>query len=466
MEPIYQLRCLSCKTPAINVDRVCSKCGGKLEYTFSKNYLKNVKFSGTTLWRYSPVLPKISEPVSLGEGGTPIHRSDRLAESVGLENLLLKDETQNPTSSFKDRSASLIISDALGRGFTSVVCATNGNHGASIAAYSAKKDISCHLIVPKSVDMGKLAQMMVYNTEIVEAGDTIEEAIDRSKKLVEETGWYQATSEFNPLSIEGIKTISYEIFEQERDVDWIAISMGSGLTIHSIWKGLNELELIGIIDKKPKLIGVQAKGCSPIINALSEESINAKIEKGETDAIAIRVAKPVYGKLAMKAIRESGGIGVTVTDDEMISSGREIAKYEGIFAEPASAATVACLNKLTENGKIDRTDNVVSIITSSGLKTDDILSSITKRKKSTGLGSRFTTKERILRLIANEDTYGYEIWKKLGIDLTIGAVYQHLSDLEKKGLITSYAKGKRKMLRITERGKRVISALDELQVLL
>jgi len=446
----------------------CEKCGGILEYIWDEEYLKTVEFTGELkFWRYKPVLPPVKKQVSLGEGGTPLQEAQRLAEALGLKHLALKDETRNPTNSFKDRSASLIVSDASGKGFSSLVCATNGNHGASVAAYSAKADISCHLIVPKAMDIGKLAQMMVYNAEIVESGETIEEAIARVKTLEKEMGWYQATTELNPLSVEGLKTISYEIAEQKGEPDWIVIAMGSGVTISSIWKGLKELQTIGKIDQLPRLIGIQAEGCSPIVSAFEADADELKpIERGETEASAIRVSQPIFGELALRAIRESKGFATSVSDEDMLIAGREIARLEGIFAEPASAATVASLKKLIKSGEIDRADRITCLITSSGLKTDDILQSLTKRRKSPGLGSMLTTKEKILRQISGGATYGYEVWKAIGKGMTIGAVYQHIADLDKKGLISSIVKGKRRYYEITERGKRALSAMDDLQVLI
>ena len=446
----------------------CDKCGGILEYIFDEDYLKSVEFTGELkFWRYRPVLPPVQRPVSLGEGGTPLQKSQRLAESLSLRNLKLKDETRNPTNSFKDRSASLIISDASGKGFGSLICATNGNHGASIAAYSAKANVSCHLIVPKAMDIGKLAQMMVYDAQIVESGESIEEAIEKAKALEKEMGWYQATTELNPLAVEGLKSISYEITEQRGKPDWIVVAMGSGVTITSLWKGYKELETMGLVKKLPRLIGVQAKGCSPIVSAYErgdEEPIH--LEKIETEASAIRVSNPIFGELALRALKESNGFAVSVSDDDMLAAGREIARFEGIFAEPASAATVACLANLVETNKIEKTDEITCLITSSGLKTDDILQSLTKRRKSPGLGSMLTTKEKILRHIAFRVTYGYEIWKAIGKGMTIGAVYQHIADLERRGLISSKLKGKRRYYEVTERGKRVLTALDDLQVLL
>lgn len=470
MKPHINLVCERCGfVYTMNTQKSeCEKCGGLIEFIFDDEYLKRIKFVGDiSFWRYRSVLPPVQKVISLGEGGTPLQKSQRLADSIGIKDLLLKNETRNPTSSFKDRSASLIVSDALSKGFSSLICATNGNHGASIAAYSAKADIDCNLIVSKNMDLGKLAQMIVYNAHITESGSDIQKSIERAIILEKERGWYQATTELNPLSIEGLKTISFEIFDQKIVPDWLIVAMGSGVTIHSLWKGYKELRTMGLIDNPPKLIGVQALGCSPIAQAFEqglEEPI--KLDKTETDALAIDVAEPLFGELALRAIKESGGYAVSVTDDDMHSTGREIAKFEGIFPEPASASTVACLKYLLNDKKIDRTDQIVCLITSSGLKTDDILQSLKKRSKTPGLSSKLTTKEEILRNLSHGRTYGYALWKKLEKEMTIGAVYQHLADLERNELIISITDGKRKYFELTEKGKRVLTALDELKILL
>ena len=439
-----------------------------MEYKIDLNYLKTVKLKGTiNFWKYKPVLPPVKKMITLGEGGTPYWLAERLGEQIGLDHLILKDETRNPTSSFKDRSASLIISDATSKGFGSVVCATSGNHGASLAAYSAMADIRCHLVVPSELDLGKLAQMIAYDAEITEFGNNTEEALEKAVELEEQKGWYQATTELNPLSVEALKTIAYEMAEQGNVPDWVVIAMGSGVTIHAIWKGFIELEQIGLIDQKPKLIGVQAEGCSPIVQAFTngqDEPVETK--KASTVATAIRNPEPRYGSLALQALRESGGISISVTDEEMIRYGKEIARTEGIFAEPASAATVACLKPLVEDGTINRSERVVSLVTSSGLKTNDIIQSLRHRKKTTGIGSKLATKEALLQHISHGKTYGYALWKKLDRRMTLGAVYQHLSDLEERELIRSESEGKRRYLLITDKGKRALSAMDELRELL
>jgi len=446
----------------------CPDCGGFVEYSFDPDYLKSVRFKGPlTFWRYRPVMPPVTKAISLGEGGTPLWEAKRLSESLKLGNLMLKDETRNPTSSFKDRAASLMISDALGKGFDSVVCATSGNHGASLAAYSAMEDISCRLVIPSDLDLGKLAQMIAYDADIEEAGENIEAALTRAAELADATGAYQATTELNPLSVEALKTISYEIVEQGCKPDWVAVAMGSGVTIHALWKGFAELEEMGLISERPRLIGVQASGCAPIADAfIMGESEPIEIEAGDTVASAIKNSKPMHGAAALKALRESGGFSVTISDDSMLEYGREIARSEGIFAEPASAASVACLPALVQAGEIGRSDTIVSLITSSGLKTNDILKSLSRRRKSPGLGSKLATKERLLAEISKGQTYGYALWKGMEGEMTLGAVYQHLSDLENRGLIASRVQGKRRYLTITEKGSRVLKAMEELQVLL
>ncbi len=443
----------------------CKQCGSLLEYVLTST---NPRFSGPmTFWRYRHVLPKVQEIVSLGEGGTPLHKAHRLAESLNFENLYLKDETRSPTSSFKDRSASLLISDAKSRGYDSVVCATNGNHGASISAYSARVDLRCNLVVPSVVDMGKLAQMMIYDAKIVQEGNTIEEAIARAIELEKEMRWYQATTELNPLSIEALKTISYEIVEQQGVPDWIILAMGSDATLHALWKGFTEMEKLGIIHKKPALMGVQARGYAPISSAFTTgDSQPQRLVKGNTEASAIRVKDPIYGKPALDALRDSGGFAVDVWDEDMIKAGRLMAGTEGIFAEPASAAPIASLQLKQVQKRLDPDAHIICLVTSSGLKSDDILSNLTKRKKAPRLGSRFTTKEKILRVIEGESSYGYAIWKSMGADISIGAVYQHINDLEVRGLIVSVREGKRKKVSITERGRRVLQAMEDLQVLL
>ncbi len=446
----------------------CEKCGEALEYKISLPKSREIKFSGKfRFWRYKALLPTVKNIISLGEGGTPLHKAERLAKNAGLEELYLKDETRNPTNSFRDRAASLLTSNAIDLEYDTIICATNGNLGASMAAYSAKAGLICHVIVPKLVDVGKLAQMLVYDAVIEQFGETVDDSIRRTETLAEETGWYQATAELNPLVIEAQKTISIEVYEQFGVPDWFIVSMGGGGTIYSIWKGFKELKQLGITNSLPKIAGVQPEGCAPIVKTLVEDRLQPiKISKPFTRALAVLVADPLQGELAVKAIKESAGLTSTVSDSEIFAAELQVAKLEGMFAEPASSATIAALGKLVEEGKINKKDSVVCLITGSGLKATDVLQALTKKQKTVVLGLEISTKEKILRILNRKETYGYDLWKKLGKTMTRAAIYQHLNELSEKGLVVSYAKNGRKFFTITQRGKKVLYAINDLKVLL
>ncbi|MEM2876046.1 MAG: pyridoxal-phosphate dependent enzyme, partial [Candidatus Bathyarchaeia archaeon] len=326
------LRCTECKH-VIEVRHPmhkCPECGGLLEYELDYERLKGVNFTGEfTFWRYRTLLPEVENLASMHEGGTPLHKAKRLAKRVGLEQLYLKDETRNPTNSFRDRCAALLVSNALDLNYSVLVCATNGNLGASLSAYCGKYGIICHVVIPKVVDMGKLAQMLIYDAVIEEYGETVDKSMERAERLAEETGWYQASSELNPLTIEAQKTIAFEVTEQLGVSDWFIVSMGSGGTIYSVWKGFRELYELGKIERVPRMIGVQAEGCSPIIDAY------LKIKRKNparpfTHAVGILVKKPMQQALALKAIELSEGTVSSASDQEILSAEQEVAKLEGV----------------------------------------------------------------------------------------------------------------------------------------
>ena len=444
----------------------CPKCGGLLEYEFDYARLKSVKFTGEfTFWRYRNLLPEVKNLATMREGGTPLHKAKRLAEQMNLKQLYLKDETRNPTNSFRDRSAALLVSNALDLKYATMICATNGNLGASLSAYCAKYGIICHVIIPRIVDMGKLAQMLIYDAVIEEYGETVDSSIERAEKLAEETGWYQATPELNPLIIEAQKTMAFEVVEQLGVPDWFIVSMGSGGTIYSVWKGFRELHALGMIEKLPRMVGVQAEGCSPIIDSYLK-SRRGESTKSLTRAIGILVKKPLQKRLAIRAIEQSKGIVISVSDQEIFSAEQKVAKLEGVFAEPASSGTIAALKKLTNDSIIGKDETVVCLITGSGLKATDILQALSKKRKTAVVGTEFSTKEKILRILNRKDAYGYELWKLLGKTMTRPAIYQHLNELCNRGLISSHLKGKKKYFVITERGRRVLQAIDELKAML
>jgi len=464
---LSSLQCIKCgrKLDAYPPRSNCPVCGGIVEYVIDIDKMKDIEFTGEfSFWRYRPLLPEVKNTATMREGGTPLYKAKRLSGDFELTALYLKDETRNPTNSFRDRSAALIVSNILDLNMKTAICATNGNMGASLAAYCAKYGINCHIIIPKIVDMGKLAQMLVYDAMIEEDGETVDESIRRADLLAEETGWYQATPELNPLVIEAQKTIAFEVAEQLGVPDWFIVSMGSGGTAYSIWKGFKELYKLGKINELPKILGVQAEGCSPIVDAYVKA--DGKPKKSSTHAIGILVANPLQKELALSAIEKSNGLALSVSDQEIFAAEQSIARLEGIFAEPASSGTIAALKKAREKSIIERDESVICLITGSGLKATDVLQAFSKKRKSVMLGAEFSTKEKILRLLLKRDRYGYELWKDLGKIMTRSAVYQHLNELCSRGVLSSYTEDGKKYFKITNRGKRVLKAIDEVKILI
>ncbi len=462
-----RLECVQCgsKVLVYPLKNTCEKCGGPLEYRGILPKKSTVDFSGALgFWRYRQMLPPVKNTVSLGEGGTPLHKADRLAKTMGLTSLYLKDETRNPTNSYRDRAAAFLTANAIDQKSETLVCATNGNMGASLAAYTAKAGLVCHVLVPKVVDVGKLAQMIAYDAVIEESGDIVDDSIRKAVALAKETGWYQATAELNPLVVEAQKTISYEIYEQFATPDWIIVSMGSGGTIYSLWKGFLELKQLGLTDSLPRMVGVQTEGCAPIVNGLTDQP-TLKTCSPSTRALAILVGKPLQSELAAKAIKESNGLAITVSDADILTAELKVAKLEGVFAEPASSAAVAALQKL-KTSQISADSSVVCLITGSGLKATDVLQALTKKQKAAGLGVAVSTKQKILKILSEKDSYGYGLWKQLGKIMTRAAVYQHLNELSERGLVVAYEEKGKKFFRVTERGRKVLAAFDEIQVLL
>ena len=464
------LKCVKCnaKFPFSPFLSKCEKCGGTIEYDSGLPRKRKIKLLGRfSFWRYKTLLPPVHHQISLGEGGTPLHKALRLAKSLGLQKLYLKDETRNPTNSYRDRAAALYVSNAIDLKHDTLICASNGNLGASLAAYCAKAGLNCHLIVPKLVDIGKLAQMLVYDATIEEFGEILDDSIRKAEALAKEMNWYQATAELNPIAVEAQKTISYEVYEQFGVPDYFIVPMGSGGTIYSIWKGFKELKNLRITNSLPKMVGVQPEGSQSIVKTLTERrSQMVKISKPSTHALAILVSEPLQGELAIKAIKESDGLALTVSDQEIFSAELQIAKLEGMFAEPASSATVAALKKLVETEKIDENSSVVCLISGSGLKATDVLHALTKKHKTARVGLELSTKEKILQALNKKDAYGYDLWKKFGKTMTRAAIYQHLNELLRKGLVVSYTKNGKKFFKITERGKRVLQAIKDLKLII
>jgi threonine synthase len=490
---LSELRCTQCGkryAPKIYVS-ACSSCNGVLEAIYALEKISeeitpaDLEHRIPGVWKYSELLPLSSEfhIVSLGEGGTFLHRCERLAKRIGLQNLYLKDETTNPTGAFIDRGTTVEVSKVSESRLRSVCCGTTGNLAASLAAYAARAGLKCKVFIPQRVDMGKFYQIIAYGADIEITRDR-EEAVEKANM---ESGNSHLVMPHNPYFLEGEKTTAYEISEQLSWIlpDQIVVPMGNGSHLSMIWKGINELYDIGFLKEKDvRLVGTQAEGCAPIVEAVKkDESKIVPAAKISTIAIDIGVKAPSCGFMALKAIRESKGTAISVSDKEIVDAVNLLAKFEGIFAEPASATTIAGLKKLVEEGEIDASDRVVCVITGMGLKypevtknlikgrkkLEELLRQVEKRKYGIALGE---TKLRVLRIISRKESYGYEIWRALGglgVKMKIPSVYQHLTGLEDADLIIRskseqvLKKPERHYYKLTERGRVVLRRSETLE---
>ncbi|MEM3527584.1 MAG: threonine synthase [Candidatus Bathyarchaeia archaeon] len=443
---------------------------------------------GKDIWRYLELLPNIDREriVSLGEGGTALLQCGRLSKILGLRKLLIKDETTNPTGSFLDRGMTVAVSRANQLGYTSLRCVgVSGNFAASASAYASRAGLECTIYLAKEkverLDLGKLYQIVAYGSNIM----IEEESMDHSETGTPNKKIY-TLSPASPYFAVGEKTTAYELCEQLgwRTPDRIVVPMGHGEHISMIWIGMKELRSLGLIsDLKTAMTGVQLEEYASLVDLFHGKSDEKYKGKCKTIAADLAMEKPVYGFLAIESMRETGGTGVKVKDSEVLDAMALLARTEGIFAEPAAASTIAGLRRLIDQGEVDRSEEVVCVVTGSGLKDpstarrfvrrmktiDAIVSQIESRKFTTRLGR---TKIRILNIIGGRETYGYEIWSvlnerfKVGID--ISSVYQHLSDLERGGLIrrtrieSVMGKPERQYYSLTDRGRNILkSAVEE-----
>jgi threonine synthase len=335
--------------------------------------------------KYKWFLPieKPNKVVTLNEGNTPFIKCKGIGTHLNLRNVYLKDETRNPTGSFKDRPITVGVTLAVHQGYKKVVTASTGNAAASLSAYAAKAGIECFVLVPNKVSLPKLFQILSYGARIISIDGSVDDCLNLLRKTHEELGWYPipTSSLFNPYQIEGSKTIVYEVCKQNnwKVPDWVILPVGGGDCITASWKAFKEFYELGFIDKLPRMVGVQASGCNPLARAYKNGVNQVKPVEPRTIASSILVKNPPTGFSALKTVRESNGLILDVSDDEILTAQKLLASTEGVFAEPASATTIAALKKLASQNKIDRDDNVVCIITGTGLKQPEVFSLIHRK---------------------------------------------------------------------------------------
>ena len=350
----------------------------KAKAAFGKSSLEG---RAASLWRYRELLPLQNDAnvVSLGEGYTPLLDARKLGAELGLRQLWIKDEAQNPTGSFKDRGLSVAISRAKELGIKKAAIPSAGNAGGSFAAYAARAGIEAHVFMPRDTPIANQIEARQYGAKLTLVDGLINDCgrIIAEKKNAE--GWFDVSTLKEPYRVEGKKTMGYEIAEQ---LDWslpdvIIYPTGGGTGLIGMWKAFAELEELGWIGSaRPRMVSVQASGCAPIVKAFAENKASAQPwQNAQTIASGLRVPQAVADFLMLKAIRESDGTALSVGDDEMLAEIPRVGKAEGIFFCPEGAACVAALRRLTQNGWLKPQDTVVIFNTASGLKYLDVLMS-------------------------------------------------------------------------------------------
>ncbi len=326
------------------------------------------------LWLYMELLP-VSRGVAkppLHIGWTPVYAAPRLAKEVGAGRLFLKDEGRNPTNSFKDRASGVAVMKALEFGATTVACASTGNAASSLAGIAASVGLRSVIFLPERAPAPKVTQLLVFGATVVKVRGTYEQAFDLCRAACEKFGWYNRNSGTNPFCVEGKKTAGLEVAGQfgPSVPDWVVVSVGDGCTIGGIGKGLSEAHCMGFIPHIPRLLGVQAEGARPLVNAF-ESGSDVVPAPADTLADSIAVGTPRNWRRALAAVRNSGGSMIAVPDEEILDAIKITARLGGVFGEPAGVAGVAGVRRAIASGIIGKKESVLVVITGNGLKDID-----------------------------------------------------------------------------------------------
>ena len=379
MKYVLGAKCVKCgREYAAVPDLTTCFCGGILDIQYDYAALRRdfsreklAQNPDRSMWRYRPLLPmeEDSAPPPLRVGWSPLYEADRLGMELGLKKLYIKDDGQNPTSSLKDRASALAVVKAKEAGADTIACSSTGNAASSLAGNAAAAGLHTYIFVPSRAPKGKVAQLRIFGSTVISVDGSYEDTFELSRAAIDKWGWYNRNAAINPYLSEGKKTVTLEIMEQLnwQAPDYIALSVGDGCTIAGAWKGLTDLYEVGLIDKLPRLIAVQAEGCCPLNRAIQTgEPWRPMDENTLADSIAVGV--PRNADKALAAIRESQGIAVNVSDEEILEAMRLMGRTQGVFGEPAGVTGTAGVKKALELGLIDPDATVVSIVTGNGLK--------------------------------------------------------------------------------------------------
>ncbi len=383
MAHVQGLRCRECgRDYEVAPIYTCEWCFGPLEVTYDYDAVsaavtrERIAAGPASIWRYADLLPvDRGHAVDLGAGFTPLVRADRLAAALGLGEVWVKNDTLNPTNSFKDRVASVALSKALEFGFKTAACASTGNLANSVAAHAARAGLRSYVFIPSNLERAKVVTTAVYGGNLVAIDGNYDDVNRLCAELAGTYRWAFVNVNVRPYYAEGSKTLAFETAEQLgwEVPDHVVVPVASGSLLTKIRKGFDELHKVGLLDRDPqvRVSGAQATGCSPVATAWLDGSDTIRPVKPDTIAKSLAIGNPADGYFALDAVRQTGGGLAAVSDDEVVEGIRLLARTEGIFAETAGGVTIASLQRLAEEGVVGRDERVVVYITGLGLKTLD-----------------------------------------------------------------------------------------------
>lgn len=382
MKRIAGYRCTLCgrEYPYGPEQMTCPSCGEKgiLDIVFDyKEVAKELsrealaKDSNNSMWRYRALMPLVGDRLDdfLRIGWTPLYHSLRLGMLIGLDTLFIKDDGLNPTGSLKDRASGVAVAKALELGYDTIACSSTGNAASSCAGNAARMGLKTVIFVPERAPMGKVAQLLIFGANVVCVRGDYRQTFELSKAAIEKWGFYNRNAGINPILTEGKKTVALEIAEQLNwnPTDWVAVSVGDGCTIGGVYNGFYDLLQLGMIERIPRILGVQSTGCCPFVDA---DARGGELVPTPEDTLAdsIAVGVPRNPVKAQRAVKQSGGKWIAVSDDEILETMRLLGRTEGVFGEPAGVTATAGVKKAVETGLIRAGESVTVISTGSGLK--------------------------------------------------------------------------------------------------
>jgi threonine synthase len=362
---------------------VCEMCFGPLEVAYNYDVIgervshASIADGPASLWRYKALLPIESDRyVDSQAGFTPLVRARNLGKVLGLNNVYVKNDTVNPTFSFKDRPVSIASSKALELGFDTLACASTGNLAGSVAAHAAKAGMRGVVFIPADLEPSKISGALAYSPTLVAVDGNYDDVNRVCSEIADKYHWAFVNINMRPYYSEGSKTLAYEVAEQLgwRFPDRAIAPIASGSMFTKVWKGFSELAKLGLVQgTAPKMVGAQALGCSPVVAAWDANTFEVVPVKPKTVAKSLAIGNPADGYYSLKIMKESGGVATAVDDAEIIEGMKLLARTEGIFAETAGGVTVAVLKKLVDQGQVDPDELIVVYVTGNGLKTPEAL---------------------------------------------------------------------------------------------